>query len=157
MVAHPAAGSASFHKTGEFMAHRHLLCPPCLDKMPFKGEFAVKLIPLRGATFTSGSSSFVLGRADGAVVRILGELCQEKVHVLPQLSWKPRWIALPWLPSGMKLISRNCHSERWKSCGFGSKLASCGGAGPAGQHWGCWGAPGSLQLIPFPTWPRDLE
>lgn len=79
-----------------------------------------KLIPLRGAR--SGvevapvSSSFGLGKADEAVVRMLGELCWEIVHVLPQLSWKPRWIAQPWLFSGMKLISRNCHSERWKNC-----------------------------------------
>lgn len=49
-------------------------------------------------------------------MRTLGELCQGIVRVPSQLTWKPRWIAQPWLPSGMKLISRNCRSERWKNC-----------------------------------------
>lgn len=33
----------------ELTGHSDLLCSPCFDKVPFKGGFAVKLIPLRGA------------------------------------------------------------------------------------------------------------
>lgn len=53
VLAHPAgweqAGSPSFHRPGGVDGHSHLLCPPCFGKMPFRGEFGVKLIPSRGA------------------------------------------------------------------------------------------------------------
>lgn len=101
------------------------------------------------------SSSFGLGKGDKAVVRILGRLCQETVHVLPQLGWKPQRIAQPWLPSGMKLISRNCHSERWKNCVLAANWPHVEEEEEQQGRLGSTGAAGEL-LAPSSSFPSLL-